>query len=491
MIRPACAGRYRRPRRLSGFALGAAVLAPLTGLMLVATGLMTTAWAASPSRPLMVEIGDRGVRTVRVVQGRSQNLRTSRGFVDLVVGDPAIADVMPLSDRTLYVLGKTAGITNVSIFDAEKQLVGVIEVEVGPDTARMGADIARADPGAQARVTTSNGRTLLSGEAPDGVAAGNAAAIARNYGSDVVNTMRVRQPQQVMLEVRFVEASRNSSKELGVSWNVNGQNFGSPNSSRLNLQAITGFAGLASGNTPFGSFIGRVLSGGVEADVLIQALEERGLARRLAEPNLVAMSGEKASFLAGGEFPIPVAGDFNRVTIEYKKFGVGLTFVPTVLSGGVINLKIEPEVSQLDTTTVIRTAGVTVPSIIVRRATTTVELRDGQSFAIAGLLQSINTQTQSQLPWLGDVPVLGALFRSAAFERRETDLAIIVTPRLVRPSKPGERLLTPFDASRPGSDADLFLAGRQEIPVAEARGPLAPAVGHILDLPQGGRRAVN
>jgi len=199
------------------------------------------------------------------------------------------------------------------------------------------------------------------------------------------------------------------------------------------------------------------------------------------------MSGEKASFLAGGEFPIPVASTKDMITVDYKKFGVMLTFQPTVLANGVINLKIEPEVSQLDLTNTVRTANVAVPAIIVRRASTVVELRDGQSFAIAGLLQSINQETQEQLPWLGDLPILGALFRSSSFERKETDLAIIVTPRLVKPAKPGQRLRTPLDNALPASDADLFLAGKLETPVAKAASAslVVPPTGHILDLPKG------
>jgi pilus assembly protein CpaC len=278
-----------------------------------------------------------------------------------------------------------------------------------------------------------------------------------------------------MLEVRFVEASRNAGKDLGVNWDVAGRNF----------SAVIGTASLASGHAPFGALLGRVLSGGVDADVLVQALEERGLARRLAEPNLIALSGEKASFLAGGEFPIPVAAEEGRITIDYKKFGVGLTFTPTVLANGVINLRIEPEVSQLDLTNTVRTATVAVPALIVRRASTVVELRDGQSFAIAGLLQSINQETKQQLPWLADVPVLGTLFRSASFERKETDLAIIVTPRLVKPARPGERLRTPLDPALPANEFEIFLNGDQEIPVARAGSspPVRPVMGHILDLP--------
>jgi pilus assembly protein CpaC len=317
---------------------------------------------------------------------------------------------------------------------------------------------------------------VLSGDVPDAMEAARAVALARQYGPEVLNHMKVRGPQQVMLEVRFVEASRNAGKDLGINWRVAGERF----------TAASGTAALASGYTPFGALLGRVLSGGVDADVLVQALEERGLARRLAEPNLIAMSGEKASFLAGGEFPIPVQAEQGRITVDYKKFGVGLTFTPIVLANGIINLRIEPEVSQLDATNSVRAGGVAVPALIVRRASTVVELRDGQSFAIAGLLQSINQETQQQLPWIADVPILGSLFRSASFERKETDLAIIVTPRLVKPARPGERLKTPLDPSVPTNEFEFFLTGQQEIPIAKAGSsrPVAPIHGHILDLPK-------
>ncbi len=465
------AARLRGPQRFSRLSLALALAAPLAGIALVAGAPFNPARAADVR---MVAIGENRVGSVRVALGKSETLRTSRGFVDLVVGDPETADVMPLTDETLYVLGKKIGTTNVSIYDASKQLVGVIEIEVAYNTPRLASDLAVKGGGA--RVDSANGRTVLNGEMPDAVAAAKAVALARQYGGDVLNHMKVRGPQQVMLEVRFVEASRNAGKDLGINWRAAGKNF----------VAGSGTATLASGYSPFGALIGRVLSGGVDADVLVQALEDRGLARRLAEPNLIALSGEKASFLAGGEFPIPVQAEEGRITVDYKKFGVGLTFTPTVLSDGVINLRIEPEVSQLDLTNSVRSAGLAVPALIVRRASTVVELRDGQSFAIAGLLQSINQETQQQLPWIADVPVLGSLFRSVSFERKETDLAIIVTPRLVKPARPGERLKTPFDPALPANEFELFLTGQQEIPVAKAGSgrPVAPVMGHILDLPK-------
>jgi pilus assembly protein CpaC len=235
--------------------------------------------------------------------------------------------------------------------------------------------------------------------------------------------------------------------------------------------------GLASNAIPFGTLVGRVLDNGVKADAVIRALEEKGLARRLAEPNLVALSGDTASFLAGGEFPFPVSADNDRISVEFKKFGVGLAFTPTVLAKGQINLKIEPEVSELDATNVVRIKDVEVPSLVVRRASTTIELRDGQSFAVAGLLQGSHSSSQRQLPWIGEVPVLGALFRSASFQKKETDLVIIVTPRLVKPRVPGQKMATPLDNQRPADDREFFLRGKMEVATQRP----AQLDGHILD----------
>jgi pilus assembly protein CpaC len=252
-------------------------------------------------------------------------------------------------------------------------------------------------------------------------------------------------------------------------------------------------AGVLSGTSPFGFALGRMINSGTVVDVLINALEARGVARSLAEPNLTALSGDTAGFLAGGEFPIPVPGSLGGITIEYKRYGVGLAFTPTVLGGGLINLKIVPEVSQLDSSHPIQVAGISVPPLIVRRASTTVELRDGQSFAIGGLLQNVGTTDQQQLPWLGDVPVLGALFRSASYQKNETDLAIIVTPRLVRPARPADPIKTPADATMPPNDVDFFLLGKNEIPRQKARlaqGSELPLSGHIIDLPKRGPHVV-
>jgi len=435
------------------------------------------------ARAAIIDIGG-GKQTVqvRVSTGKSENVHTEIGFVDVVVGDPEIADVVPLTDHSLSILGKKIGTTRVSVYADGKRLAGVFDIEVSYDTVQLSAELARRFPLAQIKVSTVNGRIMLSGNALDAVTVDKAVTIARQFGHEVINSISVLQSQQVLLEVRFVEISRTAARELGIQWNVVGQN----------INATIGTASLLSGSTPFGSVMANLLRSGTKVDAVIQALEERDVARRLAEPNLVALSGDTASFLAGGEFPFPVAAQLGQITVDWKRFGVGLAFTPTVLGNGLINLKIEPEVSQLDPSNVIQIGGLSVPSLIVRRANTTIELRDGQSFAMAGLLQNIGSTNQQQLPWLGDVPVLGALFRSAQYQKKETDLAIIVTPHIVRPTRPGDTVRVPTDSSVPANDVDLFLLGQAEIPQATHRrlaGVERPFAGHILDVPRGGYNA--
>jgi len=459
--------------------------AEIFGALIAAIGIAAAAtlWpiAFAQAADSLVVLGS-GQRTESIVvpTGKSQNIRTDTNFVDVVVGDPEIADVMPLTDRSLSILGKKIGTTRVSVYAEGKKLIGVFDIEVSYDVPKLAAELRQRFPRAQFRVSSVNGRIMLSGICPDGPTLDQAVTIARQFGPDVINSVQVLQAQQVLLEVRFVEIQRTAARELGIQWDLVAKN----------VAAAVGQAGLISGNPPFGSVavIGGLLAHGVHVDAVINALEQRDVARRLAEPNLVALSGDTASFLAGGEFPFPVSSSLGQITIEFKRFGVGLAFTPTVLSNGVINLKIEPEVSQLDPTNVITVSGTTIPSLIVRRANTTVELRDGQSFAIGGLLQNNVDAQQKQLPWLGSVPVLGALFRSALYQKKETDLVIIVTPHIVQPMRPGDVARVPTDDALPGNDADLFLLGEAEITPSMKRrlaGVEPPLVGHILDLGRG------
>ena len=468
---------------------------------LIAAASLLSIGEARAQREIQIS-GPKRTANVSVYIGKSEDVRTDTSFIEITVGDPDVADVNPLTDRSLSILGKKSGTSRVSVYGEGKKLIGVFDVEVRYDTSMLASELARRFPNVKLKVASINGKILISGDSPDGPTVDKAVAIAKQFGPDVINSVRVLQPQQVVLEVRFVEANRQASRELGVQWNVfTNNNHVTANlgnrapASQLPITAAVApaVAGVLSGTAPFGVVVGQMVKAGLTTDVIINALEQKGLARSLAEPNLVALSGDTASFLAGGEFPVPVPGGLGQTSIEYKRYGVGLAFTPTVLSDGLINLKIEPEVSQLDSSHPVQVAGISVPPLIVRRASTTVELRDGQSFVIGGLLQSNGQNAISQLPWVGDIPVLGALFRSASYQKNETDLAIIVTPRLVRPSRPGDVVATPLDSSLPSNDIDLFLMGKVETPRSTAHlledVQTREFAGHVLDLPKGGVNA--
>jgi pilus assembly protein CpaC len=476
-------------------------------IALAAALLLMTGDAYAQTRIIQIS-GANHTAMVTVTIGKSQDVRTDDTLVDVMVGDPEVADVNPLTDHTLSILGKKIGTTRVSVYSEGKKLIGIFDVEVTYDITRLTNELKRRFPRSHLQASTVNGRIMLSGEVSDSITLDKAVTIARQFGPEVINSVSVMQPQQVMLEVRFIEISRTAGRELGVQWNVFGGNstvnIGSnqpATSLPITSSASEVAAGVISGASPFGFMVARMVAGGVSTDVLINALEQKGIARSLAEPNLVALSGDTASFLAGGEYPIPVASQLGQITVDYKKYGVGLAFTPTVLNHGIINMKIEPEVSSIDTThTVAVSSTVSVPALIVRRASTTVELRDGQSFVIGGLLQTNNQNQLDQLPWLGSVPVLGALFSSKSYQKNETDLAIIVTPHLVKPARPGDLIKTPADDTLPPNDPDFFLLGKTEVSRGEARA-LTPATarvaaaanlpftGHMLDLPKGGSDA--
>jgi pilus assembly protein CpaC len=503
-------------------------LATLAAIAVTTAAIWLSLHAPGGAQERVVSLSTaRRTASVAITAGKTQDIRVDAPFTDVMVGDPEVADVTPLTDHSLSILGKKIGMTRVSVYGEGRRTVGVFDVEVSYDVTRLALELNRITGGGL-RVSSVNGRILLSGTSPDAVTLDKAVVIARQFAPDVINAVQVLSPQQVVLEVRFVEASREASRELGVQWNSFGKNtltnigsrvpanqlpvttpggpfqqppltfpgpqLGGPNilANQLPISPIAA-AGVLSGVAPFGFLLGALNRGALSVDVAINALEQKGLIRSLAEPNLVALSGDTASFLAGGEYPIPVPGSLGTVTIDYKTYGVGLAFTPTVLKDGVINLMIKPEVSQLDFAHSVQIAGVSVPPLIVRRASTTIELRDGQSFVIGGLLQNNSSTAQDQLPWLGDVPVLGALFRSAEYRKNETDLAIIVTPRLVRPTRPGDLVKTPLDNTLPANDIDFFLMGKSEISPADARlavGHQRRFVGHILDLRKEGANVV-
>jgi pilus assembly protein CpaC len=443
----------------------------------------------------------RRTSAITVPVGKSEDVRTDSPFVDISVGDAEIADVNPLTDRALSILGKKLGTTRVSIYGEGKRLLGVFDVEVSYDVSQLAIELARRFPQAKMRVTSVNGRIMVTGSAPDAITLDRAIQVAKQFGPEVINSVQVAAPQQVLLEVRFIEASRTAGRDLGVQWAVSarpghqerlfastgGLIRPSPSGGVLSLSPGAAAGAALTATPPFGFLIGNLVHQGLQADVIVNALEEKGLGRRLAEPNLVALSGDTANFLAGGEFPIPIpGGTAGQITVDYKRYGVSLAFTPTVLSDGMINLKIEPEVSQLDPNRSVAVGtNISVPALIVRRASSTIELRDGQSFVLGGLLQNDSQVAAEQLPWIGDIPVLGALFSSKAYQKNESDLVIIVTPRIIQPIRPGLPIRTPLDNTLPPNDIDLFVMGKGEIARKDMPpgAPERPFVGHMLDLP--------
>ena len=448
---------------------------------------------------------------VAVPVNKSQVIRSDRPYAKALIGNPEVADVLPLTDQSLYVLGKKMGTTSLTLYDRGNMLIAVVDVVVGPDVISLRRQLSELMPvdGVGARI--SNDSIVLEGVVPDAVAADRAVQIAETYApGKVVNMLSLGSSQQVMLEVRFSEIKRSALKQIGVGGFLSG-------SGNNNFQgAIGGGASLTPGadvqvdvggvtttlpGDPvlrLGSIVDSfgILSRsfsllGLNIDATLDALERKGAITTLAEPTLVSLSGETASFLAGGEFPVPVAqnagtgggGSSSALTVEWKPFGVSLAFTPTVLADGVISLIVAPEVSSIDPTASIVINNLRIPGIQTRRAKTTVELRDGESFAMAGLIRKDFQDTVRQFPILGSIPIIGSLFRSTNFQKEDTELLIIVTPRLVRPVRAGS-LRVPTDRAAPPAEADLFFLGRTDTgvpPGPEIREPgtVAPAPAPI------------
>ncbi len=431
--------------------------------------------ASSP----MVAVSNASAESLRVVKkgvasklnvpmNRAVVVESDVPFAELSIANPAIADISSLSDRTIYVLGKAPGLTTLTLLDASGQLIANVDVHVAADVSEFKERLRQILPGEKIEVRTANDGIVLSGTVSSAQRLQRALDLAERYAPErVSNLMSVGGVQQVMLKVRFAEMQRSVSKSLSTSLALDGSaldnDLGISGGSNTNANSISQSNSLG-GTTPAitdqnGAILFGFNAGAVQVGILLEALESKGIVRTLAEPNLTALSGQEAKFLAGGEYPVPVAQDGGEISIEFKPFGVELNFIPRVVDGDLINLEMNAAVSAIDSSNGIEFNNFKIDAFTRRETSTTVEMRDGESFAIAGLLQDDFRDVNGQVPWLGDIPILGALFRSAEYQRKQSELVIIVSAHLVTPTR-GEALALPTDRIKPPSEKDLFLNGK-------------------------------
>jgi len=464
------------------------LIAALAGAVLLAAAPVSAApkVVAPAGEPLIVEVG------------KGHLVRFEHPATSVVIANPAIADVHVMSPSLVYVFGKSGGETSLLAVGDDERVVVNLPVRVQYNIERVEEAIHEAAPRSAVSVNSYDGSLVLNGTVFSAAESDDVRRVAERFVKDpksLVNNMKVDAPNQINLRVRVAEVSRSVVKQLGVNW----ENIFTPGNFLFGVatgnpvlsapgQFITRQAA-ASGDTT-NSVFGSFSKGSADLNVLIDALDKQGLVTILAEPNLTAISGEPASFLAGGQFPVPVPQGLGSISLDYKNFGVSLNFIGTIGANNRINMHVQPEVSELSTAGAITIDNVSVPALTVRRADTTLDLASGQSFAIAGLLQNNVTQSISKFPWLGDVPVLGTLFRSESFQRNETELVIIVTPYIVRPVATANRLASPTDGYVPSSDNDLLWRGsefkpqvvkRGAAPVSRSGGSLVGPVGFDLD----------
>lgn len=443
--------------------------------------------SAGPAEAQQAPAPARAGTPVSIEAGSGRLVAMPRAASTVFATDPRIAEVRPASPTSLFVFGLAPGRTTIAALDGAGQPVMQFEVTVRPSgyaPAEGGAAIRRLLPGSNVRIEATPGGLALFGEVATPADAERAMAVARGFanGQTIENRLTILSQMQVNLRVRVAEVSREVTRSFGINW----QALGGIGRFGIGFETNNTLADTA--NLP--NFLGLSYRGAINLEGLIDALAQDRLITLLAEPNLTAMSGETASFLVGGEFPIPVGQRDNTVTVEFKQFGISLAFVPTVLSQGRIVLRVRPEVSELTETGAVRlvagNSSLTIPALTVRRAETTVELGSGQTIAIAGLLSDASRGTGRALPGAGEIPVLGALFRSDRFQRAETELVIVVTPFIVRPVSEARAIRLPTEPVTRPRDSERILFFRQigrqgDSGRAGAMPPLPGLAGFALD----------
>jgi pilus assembly protein CpaC len=431
-----------------------------------------TAFAADMGKQMPAKSGDivaDGLSSdgqLHMAVNKTAVITTKVPYKRVSVGQPDIADVNPIGPGNILVTAKKVGSTQIIIWD-DSDHSQVIDVSVDFDLQSLSDQMKSMFPGSKIEVISLNGAIALRGRVPNLQTADQAVLLASPYSQKVLNFLEVSGGQQVLLEVKFAEVSRTAISQLGINLGYSdarsftGSNIGQVSPFSI-LPIGTDSSDLAiTSPTAAVTLFGKGLMGQTAIAYFVDALRQNDLLRTLAEPNLVATSGQEASFLAGGEFPVPVTQGGGSggvaVTVEYKEFGVKLKFVPIVLGDGNIRLKVAPEVSDLDFTTAVTLNGFVIPGLNSRKLETTVELGEGQTFALAGLLNNAITSDKQVTPVLGDIPVLGALFRSVRYQRKETELVVLVTPHLVSGMNPGQVPVAPGQHWRDPSEADLML----------------------------------
>lgn len=415
-------------------------------------------------RGATVRVISGGGRNIHLAVGKSVIIKSAAAITRVSSADDKVATVTAISPTQVLATGKSSGVTTITLWQGKDKVAAVYDVEVAADVLSISNKIHRLFPGERGlRIVAANDSLTLAGTVSNAVVLSQVLALAEAYGGQkkVINDVRVSGVQEVMLKVHVAEMQRTLLKQLTIDFIA--MAGGSQGVSMLgNLasiaQTVTTSSPLNLNVGPNTNALFHIAGSSLSWTTFLNALHEDGLAKILAEPTLVAVSGQTASFLAGGEFPVPIPQGLGTVGIEYKKYGVQLTFTPTVLDDDRISMRVAPTVSELDFQNQITIQGVTVPALTTRSVQTVVELGDGQSFAIAGLLQDNITEDINKYPWLGDVPVLGTLFRSSQFKRNQTELVVIVTPHLVKPLNVKE-LPLPTDGYVEPSDSDFFLKG--------------------------------
>lgn len=470
------------PARIATGALAAA-LAITTSAPLIATDALATEPARQDNGALLLAIGE------------SRVINLPENLSDVVIANPAVADVHVRSQRQIYLIAKAPGETNVFVTSSNGKMLYANALRVGNNITSIDEMLQLAMPEAAVQISTMNGLVLLTGTIATPEDASEVERLVQAFaGKDttVVSRLRTATPMQVNLQVRIAEVNKNFAKNIGFNL-LSSRNLGSGflfgigqgNPGSITYPGVTTFIPNPSGGMPLevpiidpatgrqaydtvykfnNSATGTTLGGagrllGLDLMGTLDLAETQGLAATLANPNLTALSGETASFLAGGEIPIPISTTLGQVSVEYKQYGVSLAFTPTVLADGRISMRVRPEVSQLDNSSSVRLNDYVIPGISTRRAETTVELGSGQSFMIGGLLSTSSGNTVDKAPFLGDLPIIGNLFKSQGYRRQQTELVIIVTPYLVKPVNAREIAL-PTDGYRNADDGQRILGNQ-------------------------------